>query len=165
MVSERTSALEGANQEITKLNEMLKEENVRLGAEIDIARRLQLMVLPKTEELDAVQRLDIAGYMEPATEVGGDYYDVLQHGSRVKIGIGDVTGHGLESGVLMMMVQSVARTLLESGEKDPARFLNVLNQVICKNLLRADSTNNLTLSFADYSDEVVTLTGQHEEVI
>lgn len=165
MVRERTRALEGANQEITKLNDMLKEENVRLGAEIDIARRLQLMVLPKTEELEAVPRLDIAGYMEPATEVGGDYYDVLQHDSRVKIGIGDVTGHGLESGVLMLMVQSVARTLLESGEQDPARFLNVLNQVICKNLARAESTNNLTLSFADYSDGTVTLTGQHEEVI
>ena len=165
MVKERTRALEGANQEITKLNDMLKEENVRLGAEIDIARRLQLMVLPKAEELRAVPRLDIAGYMEPATEVGGDYYDVLQHGSRVKIGIGDVTGHGLESGVLMLMVQSVARTLLESGEKDPARFLNVLNQVICKNLARAESTNNLTLSFADYTDGTVTLTGQHEEVI
>jgi phosphoserine phosphatase RsbU/P len=165
MVKDRTRALEGANQEITKLNEMLKEENVRLGAEIDIARRLQLMVLPKTEELRGVPLLDIAGYMEPATEVGGDYYDVLQHGSRVKIGIGDVTGHGLESGVLMLMVQSVARTLLESGENDPVRFLNVVNQVICKNLARAESTNNLTLSFADYTDGTVTLTGQHEEVI
>jgi sigma-B regulation protein RsbU (phosphoserine phosphatase) len=42
--------------------------------------------------------------MEPAAEVGGDYYDVLQQNGRIKIGIGDVTGHGLESGVIMIMV-------------------------------------------------------------
>lgn len=165
LVKERTQALEAANQEITVLNGRLKEENVRLGAEVEVARRLQLMVLPKEEELRAVPRLDIAGYMEPATEVGGDYYDVLQHGARIKIGIGDVTGHGLESGVLMLMVQSVARTLLESGESDPERFLSVLNQVICKNVARTETNNTLTLSFLDYADNTVTLTGQHEEVI
>ena len=35
------------------------------------------MLLPKDEELKAIDRLDIAGFMEPAEEVGGDYYDVL----------------------------------------------------------------------------------------
>lgn len=165
LVSARTKALEAANSEILLLNERLKEENVRMGAELDVARRMQMMVLPKPAELRAVPRLDIAGYMEPASEVGGDYYDVLQHGSRVKIGIGDVTGHGLESGVLMLMVQSVARTLLESGENDPKRFLNVLNSVICKNTARTETSNTLTLSFLDYSDNTITLTGQHEEVI
>jgi sigma-B regulation protein RsbU (phosphoserine phosphatase) len=164
-VEERTQKLAAANREIQVLNDKLKVENVRMGAELDVARRMQMMVLPKPEELRSVPRLDIAGFMEPANEVGGDYYDVLQLGSRVKIGIGDVTGHGLESGVLMLMVQSVARTLLESGELDPKRFLTVLNNVICKNVARTESGNNLTLSFVDYSDNTVTLTGQHEEVI
>jgi sigma-B regulation protein RsbU (phosphoserine phosphatase) len=164
-VEERTQKLAAANREIHALNDKLKGENVRMGAELDVARRMQMMVLPKPEELRSVPRLDIAGFMEPANEVGGDYYDVLQLGSRVKIGIGDVTGHGLESGVLMLMVQSVARTLLESGESDPKRFLTVLNNVICKNVARTESGNNLTLSFVDYSDNTVTLTGQHEEVI
>jgi sigma-B regulation protein RsbU (phosphoserine phosphatase) len=164
-VEERTQKLFAANREIHALNEKLKSENVRMGAELDVARRMQMMVLPKPDELRSVQRLDIAGFMEPANEVGGDYYDVLQFGSRVKIGIGDVTGHGLESGVLMLMVQSVARALLESGEADPKRFLAVLNNAICKNVARTESGNNLTLSFVDYSDNTVTLTGQHEEVI
>ncbi|MDB6171985.1 MAG: hypothetical protein JWL59_1296 [Chthoniobacteraceae bacterium] len=165
LVFERTAKLGAANAEIQSLNERLKGENSRLGAELDIARQLQMMVLPKKRELQAVPRLDIAGYMEPANEVGGDYYDVLQIDGRVKIGIGDVTGHGLESGVLMLMVQSVARTLLESGEQDPKRFLNVLNSVICKNIERTGSGNNLTLSFLDYKENVVTLAGQHEELI
>jgi sigma-B regulation protein RsbU (phosphoserine phosphatase) len=49
--------------------------------------------------------------MEPADEVGGDYYDVFQQDGRVKITIGDVTGHSLESGLLMIMAQTAVRTL------------------------------------------------------
>jgi sigma-B regulation protein RsbU (phosphoserine phosphatase) len=66
----------------------------------------------------------------------------------------------------MLMVQAVARALLENGENDPKRFLTVLNQVLVKNIGRANSENNLTLAFLDYdADGTVTLTGQHEEVI
>jgi hypothetical protein len=43
---------------------------------------------------------------------------VLQHNDQVKISIGDVTGHGLESGVLTIMVQTAMRTLLEHNETD-----------------------------------------------
>ena len=39
---------------------------------------LQHMILPKEQELSLILGLDIAGFMEPAAEVGGDYYDVLQ---------------------------------------------------------------------------------------
>ena len=60
--------------------------------------------------------------MQPAAEVGGDYYDVLQEGGLIKIAMGDVTGHGLESGVLMIMVQTSVRTLLTHRETDPVRF-------------------------------------------
>src|SRR5690606_37646588 len=119
LVEERTRELESANLEILALNERLKSENLRLGAELDIARRIQMMVLPKEGELSEIPKIEIAGYMEPADEVGGDYYDVLHDGTRIKVGIGDVTGHGLESGVLMLMVQSVARALQETGSKDP----------------------------------------------
>ncbi len=165
LVEQRTKQLGDANEEILKLNEKLKGENLRLGAELDIARQVQMMVLPKPDELDAIPRLDIASYMEPADEVGGDYYDVLQAGARVKIGIGDVTGHGLESGVLMLMVQSVARALQERGEDDPKNFLNVLNRAIYKNIERTESGKHLSLAFIDYADRQMTLSGQHEEVL
>jgi hypothetical protein len=69
-----------------------------------------------------------------------------------KIGMGDVTGHGLESGVIMLMVQSITRTLLDSGEYNPVRFLTVLNSTLFKNIERINSDKNLTLSFIDYVD-------------
>jgi len=102
-VQERTAELGKANAAITTLNPQLQAENLRMGAELEVTRKLQHMLLPTAEELHQIADLDIACYMEPAAEVGGDYYDVLQHNGQIKIGIGDVTGHGLESGVLMVM--------------------------------------------------------------
>jgi serine phosphatase RsbU (regulator of sigma subunit) len=159
------TALVSSNQEITALNGRLKDENFRMGSELDITRRLQEMVLPRREELQKIIPLDISGYMKPATEVGGDYYDVLHHNGHVKLGIGDVTGHGLESGMLMIMVQTAVRTLLESEENDPLRFMDILNRTIYGNVQRMQSDKNLTLALVDYQDGVMKLTGQHEELL
>lgn len=158
-------AIAKANQEITLLNQRLQAENLRLGAELEVTRRLQQMLLPKEEELSQIPSLEIAGFMEPAEEVGGDYYDVLIENGRVKIGIGDVTGHGLESCVLMIMVQTAVRTLLIAQETDPVKFLSILNRTIYENVQRIGSEKNLTLSLLDYQQGQLCLSGQHEEVI
>ncbi|MEZ2303079.1 MAG: SpoIIE family protein phosphatase [Microcoleus sp.] len=158
-------ALVYANQEITVLNDRLKAENVRMSAELDVTRKIQQMLLPKDRELKAVIGLDIAGFMESADEVGGDYYDVLQQDGRVKIGIGDVTGHGLESGVLMIMVQTAVRTLLAYNEPDPVRFLSAINRAIYDNVQRMKSDKNATLALLDYEEGMLKLSGQHEEMI
>lgn len=165
LVEDRTKEIEEANLQISALNQQLRSENLRLGAELAVARRIQMMVLPKAGELEEIAELEIAAYMRPADEVGGDYYDVLQDGKRLKIGIGDVTGHGLESGVLMLMVQSVARALQEMGEMEPAQFLNRVNRAIYKNLVRTRTNKHLSLAFLDYDGARLTLSGQHEELI
>ncbi len=154
-----------ANEEIQSLNGCLQEENMRLSTELEVTQRLQMMLLPKEKELNEIEGLEIAGFMEPADEVGGDYYDVLQHHGRVTIGIGDVTGHGLESGVLMLMVQTAVRTLMENNETDPKKFFEVLNRTIYKNVQRMDSDKNLSLCLVDYRDGVLSLSGQHEEML
>ncbi|MCK5876753.1 MAG: SpoIIE family protein phosphatase, partial [Candidatus Marithrix sp.] len=164
-VEERTGQLATANQEITLLNKRLKKENVRMGAELDVAKQLQQMVLPKEEEFLEIDSLDIAGFMEPAEEVGGDYYEVLNHDGHIKIGIGDVTGHGLESGVIMLMVQTTVRALLLAGIDDPETFLNIVNRTIYHNAQRMDTDKNLTMSLLDYQNGTLQLTGQHEEVL
>jgi sigma-B regulation protein RsbU (phosphoserine phosphatase) len=165
LVEERTAELARANEEISGLNARLADENLRLGAELDVARHIQQMVLPKPSDLDAVPEIEIAAFMQPADEVGGDYYDVLRNGTGVKVGIGDVTGHGLESGVLMLMVQSVARALQEAGESDPRAFLSYVNRAIFKNIERTGSGKHLSLAFLDVAGPEVVLTGQHEDVI
>lgn len=164
-VQERTAELAEANEEINILNEKLKGENLRMSAELDIIRRMQQMILPKPEELEAIEGLDIAGFMEAADEVGGDYYDVLHTDGVVTLGIGDVTGHGLESGLLMLMTQTAVRLLKEIRESDSVRFFDTLNRTICKNVQRMNSEKNLTLVILNYVQGQISISGQHEETI
>ena len=164
-VEERTVELKVASQEIGLLYEQLQEENLRISAELDIARQVQQIILPKAHELTQIPHLDIAGFMEAAHEVGGDYYDVLTYNGGVKIGIGDVCGHGLESGIVMLMVQTAVRTLMENHETDPIEFLSAINRVIYANVQRINPDKNLTLALLDYQDGQVNLSGQHEEVL
>lgn len=136
-----------------------------MSAELDVTQQLQQMILPKESELTDISELEIAGFMEPATEVGGDYYDVLRYGKNIKIGIGDVTGHGLSSGMLMIMAQTAVRTLEVAGETDPIKFLNIVNRTLYDNVVRMNSDKNMTLSLLDYSDNILRLSGQHEEIL
>ncbi|NJK60240.1 MAG: PP2C family protein-serine/threonine phosphatase [Oscillatoriales cyanobacterium SM2_1_8] len=159
-----------ANAEIATLNVELHSENRRLAVEVNVAKRLQAMLLPKTQELQAIAGLDVAYFAEPADEVGGDYCEVLAcENGLVKLGIGDVTGHGLESGVLMLMVQTAVRTLTEAGETDPIRFLDVLNRTLFDNMQRIGTDRNLTLALLDYELKGavghIRIFGQHEEAI
>ncbi|MBP0027387.1 SpoIIE family protein phosphatase [Roseofilum sp. Guam] len=150
----------------TQLNlKRLKAENLYLSAELDIIRRMQEMVLPSTSELRAISTLDIAGCMQPAEDVGGDYYDVLVEGNRLTIGIGDVTGHGLESSIIMIMAQTAVRTLQESKQTDPVEFLSILNRTLYHNIERMNSDKSMTLALLDYSNGIIQLSGQHEEMI
>jgi serine phosphatase RsbU (regulator of sigma subunit) len=124
------------------------------------------MILPKPEELAKISGLEIDGFMEAANEVGGDYYDIIQADDRLMVGIGDVTGHGLESGVLMIMAQTAVRTLSAALDgRDSHQLLNALNRVVYDNAQQMGSSRHLTLSLLDYSEGELIVTGQHEEII
>ncbi|MBN2752439.1 MAG: SpoIIE family protein phosphatase [Rhodospirillaceae bacterium] len=170
--------LDQAHHEIQVLNDRLSEENLRLGMEIDVSRRLQDMLLPRSEELAVIPALDIAAFMEPATEVGGDYYDVLQDGDGGCITIGDVTGHGLESGVVMLMAQSAVRALVLAEEHNLPRLLDVLNRTMFQTIHRMGGEKNLSFTLLDYrpyegdalavertASGRLTVVGQHESVL
>ncbi|GAK50075.1 response regulator receiver modulated serine phosphatase [Candidatus Moduliflexus flocculans] len=151
--------------EMSSLNARLKEDNLRMGAELEVSRRIQQMLLPSPEELVNIDGLEIVGFMQPADEVGGDYYDVLHNQGMLHIGIGDVTGHGLESGIVMLMTQTAIRTLVNRGETDPVIFLNTINRVIFQNIQRMGVERSLTLTMVNYKTGHLRVIGQHEEVL
>jgi phosphoserine phosphatase RsbU/P len=157
--------IEQANAEIYDLSKRLEADNLRMKAELDLTREIQKMILPKQQDLTEVQDLDIAGFMQTASDIGGDYYDIMSHEGRVKIGIGDVTGNGLQSGILMLMVQTAIRTLLTSNETDPKKFLGILNQAIYHSAQRIGSDENMSLCLLDYQQGKIRISGQHEEML
>jgi sigma-B regulation protein RsbU (phosphoserine phosphatase) len=150
-----------------KEKQAILEENMRLSLELDVARQIQAMVLPTKQELQEMNDLDIAARMDPANEVGGDYYDVIPHkDGTVYIGIGDVTDHGLASGVVMLMTQSAFFTALQSEDHSLRKCLTSINTVLFSNIRnRMNDVRNLTLSFLSYKNGVIKLSGQHENVI
>ncbi|MDM8565981.1 PP2C family protein-serine/threonine phosphatase [Candidatus Halobeggiatoa sp. HSG11] len=151
---------------IGKKFEEARAENLRMGAELDIARRLQEMVLPSSQELTSVKDLDIAAFMQTADEVGGDYYDVIQASKgHILMTIGDITGHGLKSGVLAMMVQTTIHTLVTHGETKLIRFLDTINKIIYNNAQRMQTDKTMTLVLLDYYRGMLKISGQHEEII
>jgi serine phosphatase RsbU (regulator of sigma subunit) len=139
--------------------------NQSLNTELEITHKLHQMFLPKEQELQKIDGLEIAGFMELAADVGGDYYDVLHHDKGLVIGIGDVTGHGLESSVLTIVVQTVIRTLIANRQTDIKKILEALNRVIFSYVRRMNSDKSLTLALLEYRDGKLRLSGQHEEAI
>ncbi len=84
----------------------IKAENERKTHELEEARKLQLSMLPK--KLPQLPNLDIAVYMQTATEVGGDYYDFhVDLDGTLTVVIGDATGHGLRAGTMVTTTKSL----------------------------------------------------------
>jgi serine phosphatase RsbU (regulator of sigma subunit) len=83
-----------------------KAENERRARELEEARQLQLSMLPR--QVPQLPHLEIAAYMKPATEVGGDYYDFhVSEDGTLTVAIGDATGHGLKAGTMVSVVKSL----------------------------------------------------------
>jgi hypothetical protein len=86
-------------------NKIIQAENERKTKELEDARQLQLAMLPK--ELPHLPHLDIAVYMKTATEVGGDYYDFnFDSNGTLTVAVGDATGHGMMSGMMVSIMKS-----------------------------------------------------------
>ena len=152
-ISQLTHTLNLMAAQIHAREHSLRSENMRLADEVAVVQHIQRTLLPKRTEIDGLAKafqLDIAVFMQAADEVGGDYYDILQGDDHLIIAVGDVAGHGLDSGVLMLMTQMGVRTLLEHKEHDGQAFLSSLNRALYKNIQRMRSSKDLSLLLLAY---------------
>src|SRR5262245_56596557 len=114
--------------------EQLPDEIADGVVEEEIASRIQAAILPG--EID-VEGLEIAAGMVPAEKVGGDYYDIIPVEDGCWIAIGDVAGHGLAAGLIMLMIQSTLQGLVMlSPQASPADLICALNRVLYENIRR-----------------------------
>ena len=144
--------------------ERYETELLAANTKLEVARSIQTALQPRLEDMH-VTDLDIATYTRPAEDVGGDYLDVIALESGVRIGIGDVTGHGFESGLVMVMAQTAVSALVHSGISDPEVIISVLNKTLYHNLERMGIDKSVTLSLLDYDGGTMTVSGQHEHLL
>jgi serine phosphatase RsbU (regulator of sigma subunit) len=106
----------------------------RMARELEIAAQIQRAMLPPTPKHSD---FEFAGRMLPADEVGGDFYDVLTKpdSNALWISIGDVSGHGVGAGLVMLMAQAaIASHFLNDPNAEPTRVLREVNALLCENI-------------------------------
>jgi len=86
----------------------------RVAKELEVAQKIQEDLIPK--QIPKMEGLDISAGIVPAEEIGGDVYDFINKDeNNIMFYIGDVTGHGVPSGIL----GSVANAIFFSKVKEP----------------------------------------------
>jgi sigma-B regulation protein RsbU (phosphoserine phosphatase) len=140
------------------MTEAARQEN-------EIASRVQAAILPG--EVD-VEGLAISALMLPAEVVGGDYYDIIPVEDGCWIAIGDVAGHGLAAGFIMLMIQSAVQSLVRlSPRASPRDLVCALNGALYENIQkRMKRDEHVTFCLARYSaDGRLVLAGAHESIL
>jgi len=142
----------------------LKIARDSIWSEMELAKRIQTALLPHNQ---SIQGFEIAALMLPAKEVGGDYYDIIDTPNGYKwITIGDVAGHGVDSGLIMMMAQtSILSKVNNDGNCLPSEMLSSVNTVIRENISRLGSDHYMTMMALRINESNITVAGKHQDVI
>jgi hypothetical protein len=130
-----------------------KQEQWKL--EIEQARHVQQILIP--DKLPVVEGMAIESEYRPAREVGGDFFQILPGDTpgTAMIVVGDVTGKGLQAGMLVALIVGALRSAFQNTS-DPSQILNSINDQLCERehssatclILRIDQDGTVTLSSA-----------------
>lgn len=168
--SQATISMENASlygtleKKVQKRTDLLRKAMEALWGEMELAKKIQTALLPVTPSINGY---DIAASLRAAKEVGGDYYDIISTGDRNWVVIGDVTGHGVSAGLIMMMVQTSIHTLLDAfPTATPSMVLAAVNRTIYKNIQRLGESKHMTLVILSAgSDGRFTFAGRHDDLM
>jgi len=124
--------------------ERLELENRRMERELDLAREIQMSLVPSQPLL--LGGWEVHGRVVPARQVGGDYYDYFAlEGGRVALTIADVSGKGVPASLLMSNVQASLRAFCDGLRPIPDAIQRV-NQSVTRS---ASGGKFITLFYAE----------------
>ncbi len=118
-VAEMGSSIKSMQQDLITYIENLKKttaEKEQIESEIKIASQIQMSMLPQEAPLPAlINNYAVKGYLHPAKEVGGDFYDFIIAGSKLYFAIGDVSGKGVPAALFMAKAITLFRAKAEKN--------------------------------------------------
>ncbi len=156
--------LEVSNVSLGQSRLQLASARDALWGEMEVAKRIQTAILPRNGKLGP---WDAHALMVPAAEVGGDYYDLMttQHQEHW-VAVGDVSGHGVESGLVMMMTQtSIASLVNDRPDRSPAEVFSACNRVLRENITRLDTNRYMTLNVLRLHEDRIVVAGKHQDLL
>lgn len=143
-ISTDVTKLMSAQEKLEGLALDLQTRNHEYRDELRLAREVQQALLPGRaeiwdERLEGVRDFaDVAQLYVPATELAGDYYDVLPLGDgKVGLLVADVMGHGVRSALVVNMIKGVMEKAMDSAAQ-PGEFLARLNRGLRRILGRSE---------------------------
>jgi serine phosphatase RsbU (regulator of sigma subunit) len=128
------------------IQDLMREqaEKERLEEELRIAREIQMSLLPGKAQ-STVPGIRVAALCIPATEVGGDYYDVLPlSDTRMAVLVADVSGKGTSAALYMAELKGLVLSLSRIYDS-PARLLIEANRILAESM---DSRTFVTMTYA-----------------
>ncbi|MCP4135954.1 MAG: AAA family ATPase [bacterium] len=140
-----------------------REKAAKLETKMKIAANIQSTLLPDNPEIDG---FEITAYVNPAEDIGGDYYDIINCEDKDWVIIGDVSGHGVPSGLVMMMVQTSIQTILRKyPDTIPSELLSTVNEAIKYNVQRMNDDKYMTITaFSFNKDGSAVFSGLHQDI-
>lgn len=154
------STIKFENDKLTSSLDSITNKNKILNYEVDKAKHMSKAFYPKIEHI-VNSKFDISGISVPSHKVSGDYYDVFTSNGCIYFGIGDVTGHGLTSSILSLVVSRRIRTLIDFGKKDIPSIMDG-----CNNEIVAEATKYMSLLLGRITPgERIETYGKQESII
>lgn len=155
--------VEKRTEQLNQSNENLKNAMESLWGEMQLAKKIQTVLLPENVTFPGY---DISGCLHPADDVGGDYYDVINFNNRLWFIIGDVSGHGVPAGLIMMMAQTAIHTTLTiKPDISPSDLLNFVNIVLTNNIQKLGEIKYMTITaISQLDDSRFSFSGLHQDI-
>lgn len=121
------------NHYIDNLTKVTAEKE-RIGAELNVATQIQADMLPRIfPAFPGRQEFDIFATMNPAKEVGGDFYDFfLTDSDHLALVVADVSGKGIPAALFMVISKTLIKNQAQMGDS-PAQILQAVNDQLCEN--------------------------------
>jgi serine phosphatase RsbU (regulator of sigma subunit)/PAS domain-containing protein len=156
--------LRGDMYKLVSLQDIRNElERERLGRELEIARQLQLRLLP--EKNPSVEGYTIQGFCLPAKEVGGDYYDFIElANNKLGIVIGDVAGKGLPAAIYMTLTKGIFLSFTKTNIC-PKEALIKVNQLLYQSLRRGSFVTMCFAVLDNLKNELTIARAGHEPLL
>lgn len=133
-LNQMTDALR-QREEMERILDEQRAQGARIESELQIARQTQMGLLPQTFNLEHhPAQVDVHASLEPAREVGGDFYDLFyMKDGRVGMVIGDVSGKGVPASLHMAITKTLIQATARHGALAPNEVLERVNQELARN--------------------------------
>ncbi len=134
----------------------------RVGKELELARQIQKRIIPA--KVPQIAGIDLAAGIIPAEEIGGDCYDFLQlNEDEMLFYLGDVTGHGVPSGIVVSIANALLYSYADQANLD--EILNEVNQVLKAKTMPNMFITMVLMKWLASQNKFTYVSAGHEQII